>query len=371
LTQSGARTKIAGVVTETKSLSSGDAVRPFAVAALFLVCFAPAQDKPAAPKPPAAKPASAPPAGWMDLAVGTDVRYRMTGSNQCKMGGGSGSGGGEDSELRVVGLAAEQDGKLRLALIDETLPKDKIGVPIVRAMIARLDPATGELAPADGEAADPLVARYSPIGEFPFPPLSAVEWKGRKAVRKDAHVAICGEPQVLPLAFSFTTRKEGRTQVPVLVADLGSKQPVAIKLGSIGGMIDIAEGRMPKIGNVEPVDASVTALHREYSLDAAKGRVTEIRTTSAATAAGGRMTIEGSHTTTETARRQLTGDALTPFAAAVTEICAIANSKDDKGKRRERAAALQAGAAKLDLAATVERLVDSLTRDALPPGIPR
>ena len=118
----------------------------------------------------------------MDLAVGTDVRYRMTGSNQCKMGGGSGSGGDADHELRVVSLAVEQDGKLRLALIDETVPKDKMDVPIVRALIALLDPATGELAPAGGEAADPMV-RYSPIGEFPFPPLSAAEWKGRKAVR--------------------------------------------------------------------------------------------------------------------------------------------------------------------------------------------
>jgi hypothetical protein len=306
----------------------------------------------------------------MDLAVGTDVRYRMTGSDQCKMGGGSGSGGGDDSELRVVGLAAEPDGKLRLALIDETLPRDKMDVPIVRAAVALLDPATGELASADDGQSDPLVARYSPIAEFPFPPLTAAEWKGRKAVRKDAHVAICGEPQVLPLAFAFTTRKEGKAQVPVLVADLGSKQ-VAIKLGSIGGMIDIAEGRMPKIGRVEPVDASVTALHREYSIDAAKGRVLEIRTTSAATAAGGKMTIEGTHTTTEIARRQLTGDALTPFAAAVAEICAIANSKDDKGKRRERATALKADAQKLDLGATVDRLVDSLTRDPLPPGIPR
>src|SRR5262249_41570437 len=149
-----------------------------------------------------------------------------------------------DHELRVVSLAVEQDGKLRLALIDETLPKDKMDVPIVRCAIGLLDPATGELAPADGEDTDPLVARYSPIAGFPFPPLSAAEWKGRKAVRKDAHVAVCGEPQVLPLAFSFTTRKEGKTQVPVLVADLGTKQ-VAIKLASIGGMIDIAEGRMP------------------------------------------------------------------------------------------------------------------------------
>ena len=79
----------------------------------------------------------------------------------------------------------------------------------------------------------------------------------------------------------------------------------------------------------------------------------------------------GAHTTTEIARRQLTGELLTPFAAAVVEICAIADSKDAKEKRRERAAALQAGAAKLDLATTVERLVDSLTRSPLPPGIPR
>jgi hypothetical protein len=347
---------------------------PVAVVALFLVCLAPAQVKPAAPKPPAqnpaAKPASPPPAGWMDLAVGTDVRYRLTGSDQCKMGGGSGSSGNDDHELRVVGLAAEADGKLRLALIDETVPKDKMGVPIVRAATALLDPATGELAPADGEA-DPVALRYSPVADFPFPPLTAAEWKGKKAVRKDAHVPISGEPQVLPLAFSFTNRKEGKTQVPVLVADLGSKQPVAIKLVSIGDMIDVAEGRMPKIGNVEPVDASVTALHREYSLDAAKGRVLEIRTTSTATAAGGKMTIESSHTTTETARRQLTGDQLPPFAAAVTEICAIENSKDAREKRRERANALKADASKLDLAATVDRLIDSLTRDALPPGIPR
>jgi hypothetical protein len=344
-------------------------MRHFAVASLLLPFVAAAQNPPA-PAKPAPKPAAAAPAKtWMNLPVGTDVRYRSTGADQCKMGGGTGSSDNADHELRIVVLGSEADGRLRLAVIDEAVPKDG-GVPIVRGEFALLDPASGGLVRTDDADPDPLLARFSPIAGFPFPPLSAAEVKAKKPLRKDVRVDVNGEPQVLPLAITFATRKEGKSQVPVLVAELGTGQTVPIKLAGIAGMVAMAEGRMPKAGSIEPVDATVTALRREYSIDN-KGSVLDVRTTSTTTAAAGKMTIEGTHSISQIGRRQLDAKTLPPFAAAIEEICAITNSRDGKEQRRQRAVALKESAAKLELAATVDRLIDSLTRDVLPPGIGR
>ena len=73
----------------------------------------------------------------------------------------------------------------------------------------------------------------------------------------------------------------------------------------------------------------------------------------------------------ETDRRKLAAKDLAAFTTLVEEICAIANGRESRPERRQRAEALQSDAKKLGLGPTVDRLVDSLTRDGLPPGLGR
>ena len=328
-----------------------------------------AQAKPAAPAQPAPK---APAKTWMDLAVGTEVVYSLVGEDAADMGGGSASSGNAPHELRTIGLGVAEDGRLRVVILDEALPKEGHDVPIVRAEFALLDPATGELVRAEA-AADGLGAAWSPLALFPLPPLSQAEWKAKKPVQKTCWVPVSGEPQQVPLAFTFGTAKDGKKTVPTLTAVLAGKEPVAIQLVSIAGMVAMAEGRMPKLGfsDVEPVPASLTALRREFRLDPASGRIVSIQSTSTTLAASGKMKIAGTHTVRETKRRQVPAAGLAEYTKVVEEFCAIVQSRDDKAEKKARAEALQAAATKVELGPSVARLIDSLTRDGLPPGFPR
>ena len=328
-----------------------------------------AQAKPSAPAQTAAK---APAKTWMELAVGTEVVYSLVGEDAADMGGGSASSGNAPHELRTIGLGVAEDGRLRVVILDEALPKESHDVPIVRAEFALLDPATGELARAEA-ATDGVGAAWSPLALFPLPPLSQAEWKAKKPVQKTCWVPVSGEPQQVPLAFTFGTTKDGKKTVPTLAAVLAGKEPVAIQLVRIAGMVAMAEGRMPKLGasGVEPVPASLTALRREFRIDPANGRIVGIQSTSTTLAANGKMKIAGTHTVRETKRRQVPAAGLAEYTKVVEELCAIVNSRDDKVEKKARAEALQAAATKMELGATVARLIDSLTRDGLPPGFPR
>lgn len=325
-----------------------------------------AQDKP--PKPPAA-------ATWMDLPVGADVTYAVDDDNKMTGGGGGGvgSGGGGKHAVRIVVLGAEAGGALRIAIFDEKLPKERFETAIVHAEIATLDPATGVLQRGSDAAARSAGVPWLQITAFPYPALSAAEWKAKKPVTRSAWTPVAGEPIELPMVVSFGTKKDGKKQVPTLSADLGSKQPVAAKLVGIAGMVAMAQGQMPKLGasGVDPVDVNVVELHREYTFDPAKGRITAVRTTGKVTAADGKITIACNAMQQETERRALAAKDLPAAAEVVEEICAIASSSDPKEARKQRAEAIQEKAAKAGFADTAKRLLDSLTRDGLPPGLPR
>ena len=320
----------------------------------------------------------APAATWMDLAVGTDVGYSIVDDNKSKDAeGGSGSGGSGKHAARIVVLGTTDKGLLRIAIFDEQLPTESFGTAIVRGEIVTLDPATGTLqrdeAAAAAEAALPEAARWSPAEVFPFPPLSAAEWKAKKTVARTGWAPVAGEPRELPLRIAFTTRKEGKKQVPELTIELDSKEPMPVKLVGIAGMAAMAEGKMPKLGasGVEPVEATLHTLRRDCTIDAAKGRVTEIRTTGKVTAAGGKLTIACNSWQRETERRVIATKDLPLTIEVVEELCAIVAAKEDKTERKKRAEALAPKAKEAGFAATAERLLDSLTRSGLPPGIGR
>ncbi len=314
------------------------------------------------------------PTTWMDLAVGTDVRYTIEDDNRlADAGGGSGSGGSGKHAVRIVALGPDANGLLRVAVFDEQLPKESFETAIVRAEITSLDPATGTLQCDPAAAAGPLAVMWSPQVVFPFPPLSTAEWKAKKAVARAGWAPVAGEARELPLKISFTTRKDGKKQVPALLIELDSKTPVQVQLVGIAGMVSIAQGRMPKLGasGVEPVAATVSGLRRECTIDPAKGRVTAIHTTGTVTAADGKLTIACRNTQQETERRVVAAKELPLVVEVVEELCAIVASQDAKDVRRQRAEALTAKAKQAGFAPTHERLLDSLTRDGLPPGIGR
>lgn len=312
-------------------------------------------------------------ATWMDLAIGTDVSYVVEDENRIDGGGGTGSGGSGKHAVRVVVLGSDASGAVRVAVLDEQLPKESFETAIVRAEIAVLDPATGALQRDQAMASGPLAALWSPQVVFPFPALTAAEWKAKKPVARVGWAPVAGEPRELPLRVSFTTRKEGNKQVPSLLVELDSKEPVAVKLAGIAGMVSMAEGKMPKLGasGVEPVDAQVTALRRECSIDAAKGRVTELRTTGTVTAAGGKLKISCSNTQRETERRIIAAKDLPLVVEVAEELCAVVASGDAKDVRRKRAEALSPKAKQAGFGTTSDRLIDSLTRTGLPPGVGR
>lgn len=314
------------------------------------------------------------PSTWMDLAIGTDVRYAIDDDNRvADAGGGSGAGGSGKHAVRIVALGRDANGALRVAVFDEQLPKESFETTIVRAEIASVDPATGALLRDPAAAAGALAAMWSPQVVFPFPALSMAEWKAKKPVARTGWTPVAGEACELPLKVSFTTRKEGKKQVPVLLLELDSKTPVPVQLVGIAGMVELAQGRMPKLGagGVEPVVAEVRELRREATIDPAKGRVTAILTTGTVTAADGKLTIACRSTQQETERRVVAAKELPLVVEVVEELCAIVASQEAKDVRRERAAALTAKAKQAGFASTHERLLDSLTRDGLPPGVGR
>ena len=141
----------------------------------------------------------------------------------------------------------------------------------------------------------------------------------------------------------------------------------------IAGIVAMAQGQMPKLGasGVEPVAASVVELRREFTIEAAKGRVTAVRTTGKVTAGDGKVEIACRSTQTETGRRLVAAKDLPAVVEVVEELCAIAAANEGKAERKARAEALQEKAKAAGFAATAERLLDSLTRDGLPPGFPR
>lgn len=314
------------------------------------------------------------PATWMDLAVGTDVSYSIEDENHsADGGGGSGSGGSGKHAVRIVVLGADAGGSLRVAVIDEQLPKESFETVIVRAEIAALDPATGVLQRAAEAASGPLAALWSPQVVFPFPTLGTAEWKAKKPVARAGWAPVAGEPRELPLRISFANRKDGKKQVPMLLVELDSKDPVEVKLAGIAGMVSMAQGKMPKLGasGIEPVDAKVVALRRECTIDVAKGRVTELVTTGTVTAADGKLKIACSNTQRETARRVVAAKDLPLVVEVVEELCAIVASNEAKDARRQRADALSAKAKQAGFEATCGRLLDSMTRTGLPPGLGR
>jgi len=323
-----------------------------------------AQDKPA--KPPAPT--------WMALPVGPDVTCSVVDGNRTSDGaGGTGTGGGGKHAVRIVVLGAEASGALRIAIFDETLPRESFETAIVHAEIVTLDPATGALQRAPEVAARSAGVPWLQITAFPYPALSPAEWKAKKPVTRTAWTPVAGEPIELPMTVSFGTKKDGKKQVPTMAASLASKQPVAGKLVGIAGIVAMAQGQMPKIGagSVEPVDVSIVSLHREYTLDPSKGRVIAVYTTGKVTAADGKVTIACAAMQQETERRLVAAKDLPAVVEVVEEICAIASSEDPKDARKTRAEALQEKAVKAGFAATAKRLLDSLTRDGLPPGFPR
>lgn len=314
------------------------------------------------------------PATWMDLAVGTDVSYSIEDENHsADAGGGSGSGGSGKSTVRIVVLGAEAGGALRVAVIDEQLPKQSFETAIIRAEIVTLDPATGALQRTAEAANRPTAALWSPQVVFPFPILSPAEWKAKKPVARAGWAPVAGEPRELPLRISFANRKDGKKQVPMLLVELDSKEPVDVKLVGIAGMVSLVQGKMPKLGasGIEPVDAKVVALRRECTIDVAKGRVTELVTTGTITAADGKLKIACSNIQRETARRIVAAKDLPLVVEVVEELCAIVAGNDAKEARLERAGALAAKAKQAGFEATCGRVLDSLTRSGLPPGLGR
>lgn len=306
---------------------------------------------------------------WMDLAVGVDLRWSAEGKASGKMGRGTTSGGGGVHELRFACLGSDAEGRLRLAILDEQLPEESFDVPIVNCEFALLDPRTGELVP---EAADAAADRWSTVHSFPYPALSPAQWKAKKPLSMPTRTWIAGEPQTVPASIAFETRKAGKKTTTVLVATTDPKSPVAIKMVGIAGMVAMASGRMPALGasGVQPVDVKVTELRQEFEFGD-NGRLVAIRTQSKLDAADGKLVLTGEDTAREIERRVLKPAELTPFAAAIAEIGAIAQSKDGREARAERAKKLQPDAAKVGLGPTVERLIKNLTMDGLPPGIPR
>ena len=336
----------------------------FPLAFVLLAGTSIAQTKPAAP------------ATWMDLAVGTDVGYAVDDENTMKgAGGGTGSGGSGKHAVRIVVLGAADGGALRIAIFDEQLPKESFETAIVRGEIMTLEPATGVLQrdPAAAAALPPEAARWSPAVVFPFPPLTTAEWKAKKAVARTGWAPVAGEPHELPLRIAFGTRKDGKKQVPELTIDLDSKEPVTVQLVGIAGMVSMAEGKMPKLGasGIEPVDALLQSLQRRCTIDAAKGRVTEIRTTGTVTAAGGKLTIACNSVQRETERRVIAAKDLPLAIEVVDTLCAVIADHADTAECAKRVEALMPKAKQAGFAATAERLRDSLTRSGLPPGIGR
>jgi len=314
--------------------------------------------------------AQAKPSTWMNLAAGTDITYAVEDENKLAAGGGTGSGGAGRVAVRVVALGPDESGAPRIALFEEQLPKQSFETPIVRAEIYVLDAATGGLKPAGASGkTGPLSAS---TGSFPFPALSAAEWKAKKPVARTMVAPVAGEAQDLPFTIRTETKKDGKKQVPVLVAALDAKEPVTVKLAGIAGMVAMAQGQMPKLGasGIEPVDASLVALRREYTIDA-KGNCSEVRTTGTVTAADGKLEIACSNVQRETARRVVTAKELPAFVEVVEELCAIVGSNDGKDERKARAEALQSKAKQAGFGETVARLLDSMSRSGLPPGVGR
>lgn len=329
---------------------------------------------PALPLLAALLPAQAPASGtWMDLAAGTDLGYAIEDTNTLTdAGGGTGAGGSGTHEVRILALGPNADGIPRIAIFDVQLPKESFETPILRAEIAELDRGTGTLRRTDASGG-PAGEVWSPMEVFPFPPLSPEEWKGRQTVSRTAWAPVAGEPRQLPMRIGFPSTKGGRRKVPSLLVELDSKQPVPVRLVGIAGIVGMAQGKMPKLGasGIEPVDANVTALRREYTIDLPKGHVTEIHTTGTVTAADGKVTVTCNHTQRETSRRIVPAKQL-PLVVEVAEaVCALIASDDDKAERKQRAEQLLPKAKEAGLEAIAAHLLDSLSRDGLPPGIGR
>lgn len=318
----------------------------------------------------AAQRPSKPAKTWMDLAVGTDLTWTAQGADKSIGGIGSSKSNNAKHEIRVACLGVSDDGRLRIAIVDEALPDEPHETAIVNGEIVLLDPKTSQLERIANNRAVPI--QWSPLMAFPYPPVTSTEWKAKKSAAKEIVAPIGGEPQLLPMSLKFGKAKVGKKKVRAIIGEIDPKTPAAIKLVGIAGMVAMSQGRMPKLGTsgVEPIDATVTELRREFCVDA-KGRMLAINTTSKFEAADGAMKFEGTHTMTETKRRKLKGKTHKSFAAMMEEICAITQSNEDKAVRRDRAKALQATAKKLGLGPMVERLVDSLTRSGLPAGLGR
>ncbi len=309
---------------------------------------------------------------WMDLAPGTDVSYSVVDENKLVGGGGTGSGGSGKHAVRIVSLGADEAGALRIAVIDEQLPTESFETAIVRAEVVLLDPATGSLRQSASTADGPLAVWAAAVA-FPYPALSAAEWKAKKPIARRAWTPVAGEPCEVPTVVTFGTRKDGKKQVPTLTQSLDAKEGVTAHLVGIAGIVAMAKGQMPKLGasGVEPVEVAVEALQRDYTFDAAKGRITAVHTTGKVTAADGKVVIACNSLQTETERRVVAAKDLPAVVEVVEAICAIAGSGADKEERKAPAAALQEKAKAAGFGPTAARLLDSLTRDGLPPGLPR
>ena len=343
------------------------AIRSAVLAVACLPALAQDKTKPA-PKPPVV-------ATWMDLSPGTDVSYSVDDDNKLASGGSAitASGGSGRHAVRIVSLGADAVGALRIAIIDEQLPSASFETAIVRAEIVTLDPATGALRRSD--AANGPFKWWSPAAVFPYPALSTAEWKAKKPVVRTMWTAVAGEACELLMGVQFDNRKEGKKQVPVMVAKFDGRKPAAVRLVGIAGIVALEQGQLvPKLGEsgVEPVDAKVVELYREYTIDATKGRVIAVYTTGKVTAGDGKIAIACRGMQNETERRLIAAKDLPAAVEVVEAICAIV--RDVATAREERKAkveALKDKAMKAGFGPTVDRLLDSLTRDGLPPVKPR
>ena len=305
---------------------------------------------------------------WMDLAVGTDLTWSTEGADSTVGGVGSGKSDNGKHEIRIVCLGTEDDGKLRLAIVDEHLPSEPHEVAIVNCEICLLDPATGELERLAEAATTPR--RWSPLMSFPYPALSPAEFKAKKPLAKTVGAPVGGEPQILAMDVTFGKAQSGKKKVAAILAAIDPAKPAAIRLVGIAGMVAMSQGQMPKLGasGIEPVDAVVSELRREFHVDA-KGRVLEVHTTYKFAAGDGKLQFEGNHVMRETQRRKVSAKELPKVVELMEAVGAITNSSDSKEQRRERAAALQPSTIALGFATMLKRLEDSMTHSGLPPGI--
>jgi hypothetical protein len=353
---------------------------PAILAALAALCGAQTQEPDSKPAPVKLVKS------WMDLPVGTEVRYaglETTKVTEAKGGfmsmslvGGQGILSWDD--VRVFVLSQEADGTLELGVLHESGLKAAPDHANVNSGIVHLDPRTGtivELADSEGTSVSDApslgtLAKFA-VGDLPFPPLSPDEMRAKKPLQKTVHTIVMGDPLRLDLAVKFGKAKDSKKGLMTsIVCEPPTAAAIPVKLTSIVPMLQMAGGSFPTgIGaEIEPADALLTAMRVEYLVDPANGHVIAVKRDWKITADAGSFKEEGSGEMRELKRRLLTGAAAKSMRETVLEIEEIRKlTFRDRPAALTRATALKAKAAKLDMVTTVERLLDSIAHEKAPP----